>query len=139
MPFLGWLDSPEAHREIVHVYDWLERCLLWTIVSGGIVAVVAIALYGPYGHPTGVPAWIVALITGVVGLPGLSMLGVAYVYFVRAARARRRDIEARVVVHTNRFAEWVDSHGVAAGLTVVAIIVAVSIWLASHGVKLGRA
>jgi hypothetical protein len=131
---LGWSDSSEAKREMQFVYRWLLRAQLWTIVTGCIVVAVALAL----GHPSGVPAWIVVLITGFVGLPSVSMLVVACVYLVRAARARRRDIKAGWVVHTNRLAEWIDSHGIAAGLAVVAILVALTLWLASHGVKLGR-
>jgi len=60
------------------------------VVTGGVFAVVAIVPFGPYGQPSGVPAWIVVLITGVIGLPSLSMLILAYVYWVRGARARRR-------------------------------------------------
>jgi len=130
---LAWFDSPEAKREMVHVYQWIVRCYLWTIVTGSVVAVV-VAL----GHPNGVPAWIVVLITGVVGVPSASMLVVACVYLGRAARARRRDINAGLVVHTNRFSAWVDYHGIAVGLAVVAVLVAVTLWLASHGVKVGR-
>lgn len=135
---LGWMDSPEARREMEHVYDWLERCLLWMIVTGGIFVAVAIALYGLYGHPSGVPVWVGVLISSVIGLPSLSMLLLAYVYLVRAARARRRDIKAGWVVYTNRVAEWVDYHGIGVGLAVVAIILGAAIWLAGHGVKIGR-
>jgi hypothetical protein len=138
MPMLGLSDSPEARREIDGVYRWLLRALSWTIVTGGIFAAVAFALYGPYGQPSGVPAWIVILISGAVGLPGVAMLVVAAVYLVRAGRARQRDIKAGWVVHTNRFAAWADYHGIAVGLAVVAIVVAVTIWLSNHGVKLGR-
>jgi hypothetical protein len=138
MPVLGWFDSPEAKREMEFVYRWLLRALLWTIVTGGVFVVVAFMLYGADGPPSGVPVWIVVLVSGAIGLPGLAMLVVAYVYLVRAARARRRDIKAGWVVHTNRFAAWADYHGIAVGLAVVAIVVAVSIWLVNHAVKIGR-
>jgi hypothetical protein len=142
MPGLGWLDSPEASREMEFVYRWLQRARLWTIVTGGAFAVVVIALYGPYGQPSGVPVWIGVLVTSLVGLPCLSMLVVACVHWVRAARARRRDIKAGFVVYTNRFSAWVDYHGIGVGLALVAILLAVGVWLlsylAGHGVKLGR-
>jgi hypothetical protein len=86
--------------------------------------------------------WIGVLVTSLVGLPCLSMLVVACVHWVRAARARRRDIKAGFVVYTNRFSAWVDYHGIGVGLALVAILLAVGVWLlsylAGHGVKLGR-
>jgi hypothetical protein len=120
------------------VYRWLQRARLWTIVTGGIFAAIAIAFYGPFGHPSGVPAWIIGLIVGVIGLPSLSMLMVGCVYWVRAGRARRRDIKAGRVFYTNRVSAWIDYHGIAVGVAVVAIILAIAMWLASHDVKIGR-
>jgi len=73
------------------VYRWFQRARLWAIVTGGIFAAVAIGLYGPDGHPSGVPAWMVGSVVGVIGLPSLSMLVVGCVYLARSrCRHRRR-------------------------------------------------
>jgi hypothetical protein len=73
-----------------------------------------------------------------MALPCLSMLIVGCVYWVRAGRALRRDINAGRVFYTNRVSAWIDYHGIAVGLGVVAIILAIAMWLASHDVKIGR-
>jgi hypothetical protein len=120
----------ESRREFDAFYTWGQRGGLWVIATGGIFAITALFLWGPGPLPGNVnfPWWLVASLVTFITVPGLSMLGVAFVHLVKADRARRREAREGLVLYRKRVARWVDMHGLAIGLAISGLAVAISIW-----------
>jgi hypothetical protein len=124
----------ESRREFDAFYTWGQRGGLWVIATGGGFAITALVLWGPGPLPESVnfPVWLGASLVTFITVPGLSMLGVAFVHLVKANRARRREARDGQVVYRNRVARWIDMNGLAIGLAISGFAVAVSIWWTLH-------
>jgi hypothetical protein len=120
----------QSRREFDAFYTWGQRGGLWVIATGGVFAITALFLLGPGPLPENVhfPWWLVASLVTLIIVPGLSMLGVAFVHLVKADRARRREAREGQVLYTNRATRWIDTHALAIGLAISGLAVAVSIW-----------
>lgn len=124
----------QSRREFDAFYTWGQRSGLWVIATGVVFAITALVLWGPGPLPQNVnfPVWLGASLVTFIIVPGLSMLGVAFVHLVKADRARRREAREGQVLYRNRVARWIDTHGLAIGLAISGLAVAVSILWALH-------
>jgi hypothetical protein len=123
-----------SRREFDACYTWGQRGGLWVIATGGVFAIAAILLWGPGPLPESVniPVWVGVTLVAFIGVPGFSMLGVAFVHLVKADRARRREAREGQVLYANRVEQWINTHGLAIGLAIVAVAVAASVWWTLH-------
>jgi hypothetical protein len=124
----------QSRREFDAFYTWGQRGGLWVIATGGVFIMAAVFLWGTGPLPENVnfPVWLGASLVTFIIVPGLSMLGVAFLHLVKADRARRREAREGQVLYRNRVARWIDIHGLAIGLAINGLAVAVSIWWTLH-------
>jgi len=120
----------ESLRELDAYGTWAGRAFLWLMVFAGGFAVASLLLWGPGPLPKSVhiPIWLGASITAVIGVPSLSMMGVAWVHLIKADRARRREARNGRRVYTGPVARWFDMHGFVVGLVIAGLIVAACFW-----------
>jgi hypothetical protein len=124
----------QSRREFDAFYTWGQRSGLWVIATGSVFAMAAAFLWGTGPLPENVnfPVWLGASLVTFIIVPGLSMLAVAFVHLVKADRARRREAREGQVLYRNRVARWTDTHGLAIGLAISGLAVAVSVWWTLH-------
>jgi hypothetical protein len=121
-----------SKREMDAFYRWGQRAPLWMIVTTTPLILLAIVMFGPYGHtPAGVPSWLAAPIMAVVFLPAFWMLGVAWVHLVRAQRARRQEALGGATAYRNPVARWIALHGIGTGLVIVVFLLVLT-WVTNR-------